>query len=94
MMAASKEAGLGETAIRDIMRDMSNSPRLETLQTIAVVLNTSVGWLVDGSGEKVVDPEVKSFIDLAKRIPAKRRETALKMLAALEDTGEADKETG
>lgn len=42
----SKDAGLGETAIRDILQDRSSSPRLETIQKIAKALNVPVYRLI------------------------------------------------
>lgn len=40
------QAGLGETAIRDILQDRSSSPRLETIHKIANALNVPVYRLI------------------------------------------------
>ncbi len=42
----SLEAGLGETAIRDILQNRSASPKLETIHKIANALNTPVYRLI------------------------------------------------
>jgi len=40
-----EKAGLGETAVRDIVVGRSRSPKLETLEAIAKALNVSVSYL-------------------------------------------------
>lgn len=46
----SLKAGLNETAIRDILKGRSKSPRLDTTIKIAKALNIDKGWLIDGFG--------------------------------------------
>lgn len=45
---ASKEAGLGESAIRDIITGKSKSPSINTLQALSQVLECKLSDLLDG----------------------------------------------
>ena len=47
--AASEQAGLGESAVRDILQNEDLSPRLVTIQKLAVALETTVEWLACGA---------------------------------------------
>ncbi len=42
----SREAGLGETAVRDILQNRSHSPRLDTIQKLAKALNVPIYRLI------------------------------------------------
>lgn len=55
----SKDAGLGETAIRDILQNRSASPKLETVSKIADALNIPVYRLIPS----MID---QSYEELAK----------------------------
>ncbi len=44
------EAGLNETAIRDILKGRSKNPRTDTTRKIAKILKIRHEWLVDGFG--------------------------------------------
>ncbi len=46
--ALSLQAGLNETAIRDILKGRSKNPRTDTTRKIANILNIRHEWLVDG----------------------------------------------
>lgn len=50
--AASAEAGLSSSAIRNIFDGTSKSPRSETLQKLAPVLETTLEWLSTGIGKE------------------------------------------
>lgn len=58
--AASLEAGLGRSAIQDILAGNSTSPRLDTLEKLTGPLQCSISYLVGGSP----DPEDEPFVDL------------------------------
>lgn len=52
--AASLKAGLGPTAVRDIVQRPGASPRVETIRKLAEALGTTPEWLsygIDGDGE-------------------------------------------
>lgn len=49
---ASLEAGLSDSFLRNIRQNKSSSPRIDTLEKIAEVLGTSLGWLMTGMGEE------------------------------------------
>ena len=63
---ASKEAGLGETAIRDLLNNDTQSPRLDTLRKLAPVLEVTVEWLTTGKGDKTDDPLLSEVIGFWK----------------------------
>lgn len=67
MRRASDKAGLGETAIRDLLKNDTQSPRLATLRKLAPVLETSVEWLVNGEGEPEQDELLNEVIDFWTR---------------------------
>lgn len=50
--AASLEAGLSASFLRNIRQGKSSSPRADTLEKIAKVLNTNSVWLMTGMGEE------------------------------------------
>ena len=56
MRAASIDAGMGETAIRDLMRRPDDSPTMETIEKLARGLNTTAAWLAFESGPKTYRP--------------------------------------
>lgn len=62
MKAASFKAGLGETAVRDMLRRENHSPRTATLEKLAPVLQTTVEWLLTGKGEE--NRETAEIIDI------------------------------
>lgn len=66
MRTASKDAGLGETAIRDLLNNELQSPRLATLRKLAPALETSVEWLTTGSGDSDTDEKLAEVISLWK----------------------------
>ncbi|WP_246708085.1 helix-turn-helix transcriptional regulator [Bartonella sp. HY038] len=47
---ASLEAGLSDSFLRNIREGKSLSPRIDTLEKIAVVLQTTAQWLMNGEG--------------------------------------------
>jgi len=63
MRRTSELAGLGETAIRDLLKNETQSPRLATLRKIAPILETSVEWLVNGEGKPEQDELLAEVID-------------------------------
>jgi len=75
MRAASMEAGLGESWIRDLKRNEDQSPRVEGLQKLAPILKTNVEWLMTGSGDpdQVSDPETAAVVSIMPSLDAKRR---------------------
>lgn len=67
MKGASQEAGLGETAIRDLLRNENQSPRTDTLEKLAPVLKTTVDWLVSGDNAES-DPGIAEVVDIWGRL--------------------------
>src|SRR5580692_1750316 len=51
-------AGLGITAVRDILDSRIVSPRYQTLEALARLLGVSVGWLM--SGEAMPDAQLSA----------------------------------
>ncbi|KAA6405592.1 hypothetical protein DPQ22_03935 [Candidatus Tokpelaia sp.] len=49
---ASLEAGLSDSFLRNIRQNKSSSPRIDTLEKIAEVLETNPAWLMTGAGEE------------------------------------------
>jgi len=49
---ASLEAGLSDSFLRNIREGKSSSPRIDTLEKIATVLQTSSSWLITGEGSE------------------------------------------
>lgn len=82
LKAISKAAGLGETAVRDILQGRSGSPRIDTLEKIAGALKidllellTSPEGTVDGLDPtlvgrmlEILQPELKAHPTLAERL--------------------------
>ncbi|GEP06451.1 hypothetical protein MOX02_44890 [Methylobacterium oxalidis] len=54
MRAASLDAGMGDTAIRDLMRRPTDSPTMETIEKLARALNTTAAWLAFEAGPKTL----------------------------------------
>lgn len=75
MKAASAAAGLGETAVRDLLRRKNHSPRLSTLKKLAPVLKTSVEWLMTGAGED--SGNTAEIVDIWSRIPDAAKQEVL-----------------
>lgn len=75
MRAASIDAGLSESFIRDLRRHPEQSPRVEGLQKLAPVLKTNVEWLMTGQGDpdQVADPETATVVSIMPGLDAKRR---------------------
>lgn len=63
MRAASLDAGMGETAIRDLMRRPDDSPTMETIEKLAGSLNTTAAWLAFEAGPKTLRPGSSSLVD-------------------------------
>lgn len=66
MKSLSREAGLGETAVRDALK-RHRSPSLETVEALARVLNVSVGWLAGedpGTAGAVKEPRDQRFLNI------------------------------
>jgi len=61
--AASLEAGLSDSFLRNIREGKSQSPRIDTLEKIAQVLGTTTAWLISGEGRE----ELEIFSDDARR---------------------------
>lgn len=51
----SKDAGLGETAVRDILQNRSASPKLETVQKLAKALNVPLFRLIPSMVDQSYD---------------------------------------
>ncbi|MCF4166359.1 helix-turn-helix domain-containing protein [Zavarzinia compransoris] len=62
-----KEAGLGETAVRDILKGISDSPRVSTLTKLAKALGCTVA---DLTGESAIEPRRLS----ASRVEERERD--------------------
>lgn len=58
---ASKEAGLGESAIRDIIIGKSKSPSIGTLEALCGVLECGIEDLVSGAKHEPEQPPVSKF---------------------------------
>lgn len=54
MRAASLDGGLGADGIRDLMRRPNDSPTMETIEKLAVGLNTTAAWLAFEAGPKTL----------------------------------------
>lgn len=59
--AASEKAGLNATYIRDIVTGRNRNPRSEHLARLALVLKTSMEWLLEGRGEEEPTAEQLEF---------------------------------
>tara|TARA_B100001989_G_C24504205_1_gene446586 strand:- start:705 stop:1082 length:378 start_codon:yes stop_codon:yes gene_type:complete len=77
----SLDAGLGETAVRDILKNRSTSPRLDTVQKIAVALGVGVHDLIPS----LIKDSYKEIKDLRKEIKALQEELD-NTYATLEDS--------
>lgn len=83
MRKASIDAGLGESAIRDLIRNEAQSPRIDTLKKLAPVLQTTTDWLMHGHGAKfdnVHDIEENQVLLVWSKIPRHERIGAMQML--------------
>lgn len=79
--AASLKAGLGQTAVRDILNRDGHSPKAETIEKLAKALEVSPEWLLTGHGDPT---EITAdIIQLWERIPSKHRPSARQMLEGL-----------
>lgn len=54
--ALSVKAGLGATAVRDIIAGHSRSPRHDTLHKLSGAMGVTTGWLTSGPHERVPSP--------------------------------------
>lgn len=82
MKATSIAAGLGETAIRDILNREGHSPKESTIKKLAPELQTTVIWLMTGRGEKD-GKDTAEIVNLWDRIPDQYRGAAQQMLEGL-----------
>lgn len=67
MRAASLDGGLGADGIRDLMRRPNDSPTMETIEKLAIGLNTSAAWLAFEAGPKTLRPNQSSELAGAGR---------------------------
>jgi transcriptional regulator with XRE-family HTH domain len=54
--------GMGGDAARNILRGRSQAPRAETIEKMALVLGTSVEWLLSGTGPEVTGPSQRPLV--------------------------------
>ena len=74
--AASEAAKLNETFIRDVIDGITQSPRIQSLEKLAPVLETTVEWLRTGQGDpnqQQEDPATVRVIQFMQSLAAKRR---------------------
>lgn len=73
--AASEAAKLNETFIRDVIDGITQSPRIQSLEKLAPVLETTVEWLRTGQGDpnRQEDPATVRVIQFMQSLAAKRR---------------------
>ena len=57
MRKASLDAGLGETAVRDLLRNPDQTPSMKTVIKLARALETTVDWLIHGEERVQFDRE-------------------------------------
>ena len=83
----SKDSGLGETSIRDILQNRSTSPKLETIEKIAAGLNIPIYRLIPS----MID---QSYEELAKVKEENRllREATDQEFSTMDDLRKAAKE--
>ena len=67
----SLKAGLGETAIRDILQNRSSSPKLETIEKIAYALEVTVTYLIPS----MIKETQQQLEDLKEKNYAYKQET-------------------
>ncbi|MGH1403446.1 MAG: helix-turn-helix domain-containing protein [Alphaproteobacteria bacterium] len=70
----SKDAGLGETAVRDILQNHSSSPKLETIEKLANALNVPVYRLIPS----MVDHSYAQIVALREENELLRDATGIK----------------
>jgi transcriptional regulator with XRE-family HTH domain len=73
--AASMDAGLNESFIRDLGRNKGQSPRVSGLEKLATVLKTNVEWLMTGAGDpdQVSDADTAELVSIMPSLDAKKR---------------------
>ncbi len=78
---ASKEAGLSDSAIRNVRRGLKDGkdPKFasRTLEALAPVLETSVSWLMEGGDDPKVDPTLSKIIRLWGGLTRDQKEAIL-----------------
>lgn len=72
---ASRRAHLGESYIRDLNRNPTQSPRVDDLRALANALETNIQWLITGTGDpnQKADPAAAEVISIMPSLDAKRR---------------------
>ena len=72
---ASKRVQLGESYIRDLRRNVQQSPRLEDLKQLAKALETNIVWLITGEGDpnQPTDEPTAQVVSIMPSLDAKRR---------------------
>ena len=74
------EAGLNPAYLTQILEQKAATPRIDNLVKLAVVLDTSVCYLVDGIS---VDAETSEFMGLYERLSEDRKDVVLRLLRDL-----------
>lgn len=74
--AASEKAELSETFIRDVIEGRARSPRMESLEKLAIALETTVEWLRSGQGDpnQTQDTASAQVFSIMPGLDAKRRQ--------------------
>ncbi len=75
MAGASKEAGLNQAYIRQLLINENQHPTTDKLEKIAEVLETDVVWLLTGAGDKQKSKSAE-VVNIWKRILDKNEEQA------------------
>ncbi len=83
--ALAKAAGLGHTAVRDIIQRNVNSPTYATLLKIAKELGVDVTEITVGPSAAPLSPEQREMLDLLSKISKQEREFLLKSARGLVD---------
>lgn len=90
--AASLEAGLNTHFLQKYLspKNPNHSIKVENLQALAPVLETTPEWLLSGVGSDVRDPDLAAVINIWDRIPERDQDTARRMLEGLAKDGTKD----
>lgn len=81
--AIAKAAGLGHTAVRDIILRKAKNPTYATLLKIAKVLEVDVTEITTGPASAPLSPEQRELLDLWSQVSEQEREFLLKSARGL-----------
>jgi transcriptional regulator with XRE-family HTH domain len=93
MEKASKDAGLSEAYLKQLMSERQDDITASKLEALAPVLKTTAAWLLTGEGDASVQPdkETAAVFGIVHHLNKKNLAAAAHLLQALRDSQKPEK---